>query len=86
MAPKFFALKKAWIARSVHATHTSYSRGVSVLLAKSLPVEIIQVKTDPEVRFIILSLQIGRTVLTLVNLYAPLLFHRHSGKNLIVQT
>lgn len=68
---KHLALKKAWIAHSFHAYHTSYSRGVSTLLAKSLPAEILHVKTDPEGRFVLLSIQIGCSILNLVNPYIP---------------
>lgn len=45
--------------------------GVLILLAKSLPAEILLVKSNPVGRFIILTLRIVSTVFTLVNIYVP---------------
>lgn len=59
-------LKRPWLANSFHATHKTYSRGVFILLTKSLPAEILHVK-----RFVILMLQIVSVIFTLVNVYIP---------------
>lgn len=48
------ALKRPWIGWAYHATHTPYSRGVSVLIAKTTPFSLILVRTDPQGRFIFL--------------------------------
>lgn len=68
---KVRALKRPWLSKLYHATHTNYSRGVSILLAKSLPAELISVKTDPEGRYIVLILRISTIIFTLVNVYVP---------------
>lgn len=65
------ALKRPWLAQSYHATHMTCSRGVSILLVKSLSAEIFQIETDPNRRFIVLTLQIASVTLTLVNVYIP---------------
>lgn len=64
-------LKRPWLATQYHATYSNYSQGVSILLARSLPAEILLVKTDPAGRFIILTLRIVSTIFTLVNIYVP---------------
>lgn len=50
------ALKRPWIGWAYHATHSSYSRGVSILIAKTAPFGIISVRTDPQGRFIFSAL------------------------------
>lgn len=48
------ALRRPWIGLTYHAAYTSYSRDVSILIAKTAPFGIISVRTDPQGRFIFL--------------------------------
>lgn len=65
------SLKWPWLVQSFHATHTAYSRGVSVLLARSLRAEVVQIKADPEGRYVVLMIQISSVTITLVTVYVP---------------
>lgn len=65
------SLKKAWLGSHYHATYASYSRGVRILVQRSLPFQLIDVKIYSEGRYIILHALIGFTVYVLVGLYLP---------------
>lgn len=64
-------LKKAWVGAHYHATYSSYSRGVSILVHKKLPFPLIDLKTDSEGRFIIMHALVSNAPLVLVGLYLP---------------
>lgn len=47
-------LKYSWDQKVYHSTHTSYSRGVCVLIHKSLDLKELAVLSDPEGRYVFL--------------------------------
>lgn len=54
---KILALKSAWVKQGFHATSSSYARGATILLSKSLPCSMEQVFFDPGGRYVILILE-----------------------------
>uniref|UniRef100_A0A803JF65 Endonuclease/exonuclease/phosphatase domain-containing protein n=1 Tax=Xenopus tropicalis TaxID=8364 RepID=A0A803JF65_XENTR len=55
MGQKVLSLKKPWVGWAYHATFTSHSRGVTILIRKNTPFELINLITDHYGRFIILA-------------------------------
>lgn len=68
LAQSYKLFKCPWLANSFYATHMTYSRGVFILLHKSLSAEILQDKTDPDRIFVIHTLRIVTVTFTLVSL------------------
>lgn len=68
---KTLALHRAGFSRAFHSTYSSYARGVSVLIAKSLLYTIKTVKLDPTGRYVALVLIIDNQVYTFVAIYIP---------------
>lgn len=64
-------LKRRWVGQVYHSTFQSKARGTAILIHKSVPFVCLDVKTDPNGRFVIVSGRIGNTALLLVNIYAP---------------
>lgn len=65
------ALRRPWIGWTYHATHTPYSRGVSILIAKSTPFSCISVRTDPQGRFIFLHCTLSGIQYLIMAFYIP---------------
>lgn len=65
------ALKCPWIQRAIHATYSSYARGVTILLYKSLPCNIEVVVTDPDGRYAMVVFEIQACRIVFVNVYIP---------------
>lgn len=68
------ALKKPWIGWLYHSTHTNQSRGVSILIAKRVPFELITLESDRLGRYIFLHATIGGNSLLILACYTPPLF------------
>lgn len=49
------ALKCPWVGWAYHSTHTNMSRGVTVLIAKSTPFELVSVVSDRQGRYLFLQ-------------------------------
>lgn len=64
-------LKLSWVGWSYHSTHTSYLRGVSVLIHNSLDYQGIECVLDAEGRFVILLCCIFALKCILAFLYVP---------------
>lgn len=67
-------MKRAHIAGEYHASYSSYARGVSTLVAKSMPICIHAIKTDVKGRYprvVILVVKVHNRFLTFVNIYVP---------------
>ena len=61
-----------WFGESFHCfSDSSFSRGVSVLFRKNLPVEILNVHKTIDGRKILIKIKIDNDIITLVNVYAP---------------
>lgn len=63
--------RRAWVGAHYHVTYSNYARGVSILIRRSLPLQILDVQTDPGGRFVIIHALIYNKRLILVGLYPP---------------
>lgn len=68
---KIMSLRRPWVGRHFHATHSGYSRGVSILIHKSLQFELLDVKLDPGGRYILIHAIIDTVEMVLVGIYLP---------------
>lgn len=68
---KVLSLKKPWVGHYYHATYSGYARGVSILVHKSLTYELLDVKIDPEGRFVLLHVVIDTHEMLIVGVYIP---------------
>uniref|UniRef100_H2MR45 Reverse transcriptase domain-containing protein n=1 Tax=Oryzias latipes TaxID=8090 RepID=H2MR45_ORYLA len=64
-------LKRDWVGQAHYASFSSNSRGVAVLIHKSVPFVLETCKKDPEGRYILLHGTIQDVHLTMMNIYAP---------------
>lgn len=65
-------LKNKFYPTVYHSTFgPTKSRGVSILISRSVPWKCAEVKTDPEGRFLFIRGDIGGVEVTLANVYAP---------------
>lgn len=65
------ALRRLSIGWAYHATHTSYSRGISVLVSKSVPFEVQSVVLDPQGRYLFLYAKIAGNSILILAWYIP---------------
>lgn len=65
------SLKKPWVGWAYHATHTSYSRGASVLVAKRVPFELVLLQTDQKGRYVFLHATINGSPILILACYVP---------------
>lgn len=68
---KLMALKRPWVQRASHASYSTYARGVSILVHKSLPCVIDAVHTDLLGKFVILVLTLWQQRYVFVGIYVP---------------
>lgn len=66
---KIMYLKKPWVRYYYHATYSSYARGVSILIHKSLTYELLDVKLES--RYVLLHVIIDALELLIVGIYIP---------------
>ena len=71
----FRALDRGGYRMAVHSGFTSGSRGVGILLKKSLPLMVDQIQTDKQGRYAILTGSWEGTVLNLLSIYIPPRLH-----------
>lgn len=64
-------LQRAWVGAQYHSTYSNYTRGVSVLVHRSLPFQLLDVRTDPGGRYVIVHALIYAKQMILVGLYLP---------------
>lgn len=64
-------LKASWIGHTYHSSFTGKSRGVAILLHKSIPFVCSNVTADQNGRYLIVSGKINSTPVLLVNVYGP---------------
>uniref|UniRef100_A0A803KF69 Reverse transcriptase domain-containing protein n=1 Tax=Xenopus tropicalis TaxID=8364 RepID=A0A803KF69_XENTR len=83
---KTLALKKSWVGWTYHASFSTYSRGVSILVRKNLPFELSQIISDHYGRYILIACLLANKPLILANIYMPPPFTitllQHIGKKL----
>lgn len=68
---KVSQLLKPWVQWSVHFTHSSYSRGVSLLVHRNFRWEVGQIQKDPKGRFIFIQACIDSLPYVLLGIYLP---------------
>lgn len=65
------SIRKGWVGQLYHSSFQDRSRGVAILIHKSVPFSISEVISDASGRFIILRGQINGVCLILANVYGP---------------
>ena len=61
-----------WFGKSVHNySDSTFSRGVSIIFKKDLPIEILNVHKSVDGRKLLLNVKYEDSVFTIVNVYAP---------------
>ena len=63
--------KTQWGELAFFSSFNSASRGVAILIRKTVSVQVLSIFSDPEGRFIILKAILNDLQMTLVNIYAP---------------
>lgn len=51
---RILSLKRAWVCAHYHAPYSNYARGVSVLVHRSLPFQLLNVRLDAGGRYVLL--------------------------------
>ena len=64
-------LKYAWVGKAYHSTHTSFSRGVSVLVHSALDFQEIDSAIDPEGRYVFIHCKMGNLICVIACVYIP---------------
>lgn len=64
-------LKRPWIGRVFHSTHTMHLRGVSMLIAKNLHFELHRSALDPQGRFVFLYATLYGEPILILAFYIP---------------
>lgn len=64
-------LRRPWVGWAFHSTHTSHSRGISVLIAKTVHFELCELHTDPQGRFIFISAKLHGEPFLILAVYVP---------------
>lgn len=75
---EFEYLKRDWVGEAYDATYRSNSRGVGILINKTIPFSLISLHKDQDGRFLVLTCTLYGERYTLRALYVP------SGANLIL--
>lgn len=68
---RVLGLRKPWVGHYYHSTYTSRARGVGVLIRKSLPFVLLDLKLDPEGRYVVIHATVDGLPMVLVGLYIP---------------
>lgn len=68
---RILALWRSWVGAAYHSTYSCYARGVSVLVKKSLPFQLLEMRTDPGGRYVVLHVCIHDKRLVLIGVYLP---------------
>uniref|UniRef100_A0A803J592 Reverse transcriptase domain-containing protein n=1 Tax=Xenopus tropicalis TaxID=8364 RepID=A0A803J592_XENTR len=68
---KILALKRPWVGWSYHATYSTHSSGVAILIGKKVPFRYESLKSDPKGRYLFLHCYLYACELILANIYIP---------------
>lgn len=68
---KTLALKQPWVGSHYHSTYSTFARGVSVLVNKSLPFKLLDMALDSDGIYVIINAQIFSQTWSIVSLYLP---------------
>lgn len=64
-------LKKPWVVWLYQASHTTNSRGVTILVAKTTQFTLLTLRSDPQGRFLFLHARINGLELLILAIYVP---------------
>lgn len=65
---RVLSLNRSWIQRAIHSTHSSYARGVAILIHKKLTCTIEHVVIDPQGSCVIVVLDVESQLLAIANI------------------
>lgn len=65
------ALKKPWVGPCYHSTHSTYSRGVRILVHKALPFTLLDLHLNPDGRYVVVHAMCDGVEMVIVGLYNP---------------
>lgn len=65
------ALRRPWVGWAFHSTFTSHSRGVSILIAKSIHFELGEICIDPQGRYVFISAKLYGEPFLILAFYVP---------------
>lgn len=68
---KTMSLRRPWVGHSYHSTYSNLSRGVSILICKSLTFLLLALEVDPGGRYVIIHAIIMNLEVVIVGLYVP---------------
>lgn len=68
---RILSLNRNWIQRAVNSTHSSYARGVFILIHKKLTCAIDHVVTDALGRYAIVVMTVESQLIAIANVYVP---------------
>lgn len=68
---KILALKRPWIGSTYHSVYSNYARGVSVLVSKNLPFQLLDLHIDQSSRYIVLHASLRGKQYVVAGLYIP---------------
>lgn len=71
MGSKLLALKKPWVQKAYHATYSTFSRGVSMLISKSLPCTEKDVFSDPKGKYVLAVFLLWGQRYIVISVYVP---------------
>lgn len=74
---KILALKRPWIGATYHSVYSNYARGVSVLVSKTLPFQLVDLHVDQSGRYVIVHAIIRGKHYVLGGVYIPPPFQRN---------
>lgn len=64
-------LKKSWVGQVFHSKFNSKTRGTAILIHKKIQFKAVDVISDPQGRYIMVSGSLSHTPVLLANIYAP---------------
>lgn len=74
MGSKLLMLKRPWVQKTFHASYSTFSRGVPILISKSLPCIIEHVYSAPQGKYVLAVFLLWGQRYIVVNVYIPLPF------------
>lgn len=64
-------LSRRWVVKEFHSTHSSFSRGVSILIHKKVECEVLDHKIDSQGRYVFLHMRLYGRTFVLAAIYIP---------------
>lgn len=71
MGSKVLSWKKVWVGHYYPTTHSSYARGFSILIHKSLPFELLDRHLDPEGKYFMLHAMVEHVEIVVMGYINP---------------